>query len=390
MEVQEAPSPGDIFWRNVGMKPSKRRLGRLYSIAASATLCFFWSIPTAFVASLTSVSTLKEEMPKLGDMLEEYPWTEEVLFQLAPMVLLFLNEVLLPEFLKVFATWEGHVSAALVEASLFLKLSAFMIIQTFFVSAISGSIYSELTNMLKNPEKIINLLSTSLPSQSAFFIQLMFAATFLLQAIELLRLYPLGCALVRRFVGPNATAKERKKPWAYIFTLEEPPEFWHAETFAQIQILYVMVLLVYAVIAPFTACAVLFCFLLLEAGYRYQFIHNYPKAFDTGGQLWHTFVQFVLASLVIAELTLAGLLALKQNRFAGPAMIPIIVITVLFILYINGRHAHVMKFLPTRDCVEFDQKNAEDGLTDFSFCKGEYLQPSLKKYRDDPEYEYDD
>ena len=227
MEVQEAPTPGDVFWRNVGMKPRKRRLGRLYSIGASACLCFFWSIPTAFIASLTSVSTIKEQVPKLGAVIDKHPWFEDVLFQLAPMLLLFLNEVLLPEFLKVFATWEGHVSSAVVEGSLFLKLSAFMIIQTFFVSAISGSIWAELTNMIKNPEKIIDLLSTSLPSQSAYFMQIMFAATFLIQAVELLRLYPLACALIRRFVGPNATEKERRKTWLYIYTLEEPPEFWY-------------------------------------------------------------------------------------------------------------------------------------------------------------------
>lgn len=389
MEVQEAPSAGDVFWRNVGMKPRKRRLGRLYSTGASAFLCIWWSIPTAFIASLTSVSTIKEQVPKLGALVDEYPWFEEVLFQLAPMLLLFLNEVILPEFLKVFATWEGHVSSAVVEGSLFLKLSAFMIIQTFFVSAISGSIWAELTNMIKNPEKIIDLLSTSLPSQSAYFMQIMFAATFLIQAVELLRLYPLVCALVRKCVGPNATEKERKKTWLYIYTLEEPPEFWHAETFAQIQILYVMVLLVYAVIAPFTACALLFCFLLLEAGYRYQFIHNYPRAFDTGGKLWLTFVQFVLASLLIAEFTLAGLLALKQSKYAGPAIGPLIVVTVLFILYINSKNSQVMKFLPTKDCIRKDQERARDDLNDIS-CKDEYLQPSLKKYREYPEYEESD
>ena len=163
-------------------------------------------------------------------------------------------------------------------------------VQTFFVSAISGSITAEISNILDNPENIIDLLANSLPAQSSYFIQIIFAATFLLQAIELLRVYPLACALIRRFVGPNATTKERRKQWMYIYTLEDPPEFWHAETFAQIQILYVMVLLVYAVIAPFTACALLLCFLLLEGGYRFQFIHNYPKAFDTGGKLWHTFV----------------------------------------------------------------------------------------------------
>lgn len=178
MEVQEAPQPGDIFWRNVGMEPSKRRLGRLYSVAASAFLCFFWSIPTAFVASLTSVSSLKEELPRIGDIVDKYPWFEEVLFQLAPMLLLFLNEVLLPEILKIFATWEGHISSVVLEASLFIKLSAFMIIQTFFVSALSGSIYAELTNMIKSPERMIDLLSSSLPSQSAYFMQVRTVSTF--------------------------------------------------------------------------------------------------------------------------------------------------------------------------------------------------------------------
>ena len=390
MEVQEAPAPGDIFWRNVGMQPRKRNLGRLYSFAATVVLCFFWTIPTSFIASLTSVSSVKEELPKLGNMLEEQPWLEGLFLQLAPLLLLFLNEVLLPEILKFFATWEGHVSAAVLEASLFLKLSAFMIIQTFFVSAISGSLMDEISNLLKNPEEIINLLATSLPSQSSYFIQIMFAATFLLQGIEMLRIYPLGCALLRRFVGPNATKKESRKAWMYIFTLEDPPPFWMAETFAQVQILFIVVLLVYAPIAPFTACALLFCFFLMEAGYRFQFYHNYPRAYDTGGKLFYTFFQYVLASLLIAEFTLVGLLALKQSKYAGPAIFPLIIVTILYILYINNRYLRVLKVLPSRQCIEIDHANAKAGRTDFSFCHDEFLQPSLKRYTLVPEYEEDE
>lgn len=97
----------------------------------------------------------------------------------------------------------------------------------------------------------------------------------------------------------------------------------------------------------------------------------------------------MLASLLVAQFTLVGLLALKQSTFAGPAIGPLIVLTVLFILFINSKHSHVMRFLPTRDCVEIDQANAKAGNTDFSFCKGEYLQPSLSRHRNDPEYEED-
>lgn len=70
-------------------------------------------------------------------------------------------------------TFEGLVSGALLEASLFQKLSAFMIIQTFFVSALSGSILSELSALLENPQPqvLFDLLAKSLPAQSTFFIQ---------------------------------------------------------------------------------------------------------------------------------------------------------------------------------------------------------------------------
>jgi len=78
----------------------------------------------------------------------------------------------------------------MLEASLFLKLGCFMvrvkknqrlsassslihvsaihlfqIIQTFFVSAISGSVSAQITNMLSQPTQIIDLLAHSLPAQ---------------------------------------------------------------------------------------------------------------------------------------------------------------------------------------------------------------------------------
>jgi hypothetical protein len=51
--VEPAPPPDEIFWRNVGLPVRARKTGRLLSLAATITLCFFWSIPIAFVSSLT-------------------------------------------------------------------------------------------------------------------------------------------------------------------------------------------------------------------------------------------------------------------------------------------------------------------------------------------------
>ena len=81
-------------------------------------------------------------------------------------VLLQANSSLSPLTVnRFFAAWEGHVSSSMLEASLFLKLGCFMIIQTFFVSAISGSISAEITNIMEQPSLVIDLLANSLPAQ---------------------------------------------------------------------------------------------------------------------------------------------------------------------------------------------------------------------------------
>jgi len=205
--------------------------------------------------------------------------------------------------------------------------------------------------------------------------------------MESLRIYPLSLAFIRRFVGPNLTKMERRRTWCYISSLEDPPLFWHAETFAQM-ILYYIVFFVYATIAPITSFFILFCFVLMDSGYRYQFFHNYPRASETGGRLWRYFVEFILASMLIAQLTLVGLLVLKKSFYAVPAMTPLIAITVLFIIFVSREFHRVMTFLPTRDCSYADHNLRTSGGS-IAFLRDAYLQPALKQPTLEPEYEED-
>jgi hypothetical protein len=257
-----------------------------------------------------------------------------------------------------------------------------------FLHALYGMIVhaAEISNMIKNPGSVIELLANSLPAQSSYFIQILMATTFLVQSMNFLRVYPLGVAFLRHYVGPSLTKKERNRTWGGINSLEDPPQFRLAKTFAQI-VLYFMVLFVYAPIAPATTFVLFFCFILIESGYRYQFIHNYPRPFDTGGKLWLVFIQFTLASMLISQLTLIGLLALKESFFAGPAIVPLTAITILFVIFINRKLVLVTKHLPTRDCLIIDRIHTENGVDDNFFTRGKYLQPALRAVRVEPDYE---
>jgi hypothetical protein len=245
---------------------------------------------------------------------------------------------------------------------------------------------AEISNIIKNPGSVIDLLANSLPAQSSYFMQILLATTFLVQSMDFLRVYPLGVAFFRHFIGPNLTKNERSRTWGGINSLEDPPKFRLAKTFAQI-VLYFMVLFVYAPIAPVTTFALFFCFILLESGYRYQFIHNYPRPFDTGGKLWLVFIEFTLASMLISQLTLIGLLALKESVFAGPAIAPLTAITILFVIFIKRKLVLVTKHLPTRDCLIIDRINTESSFVDDLFARDKYLQPALRAARVEPDFD---
>jgi calcium permeable stress-gated cation channel len=300
MLVEDAPAPNQIYWPNIGLPPSSRRTGTIVSLAATATLCLFWSIPVAFISSLTEVNSLKETLPRLGDLMEQMPALELIFATMAPLLLLGLNEGILPTILKYFSTWEGHISSPRLEASLFKKLGAFAIIQTFFVSTVSGSITSELANMVDNPGEIVQFLGTSLPAQSSYFIQIVFVFTFFVQGLELLRVVPLSYALVRRYVGPRLTEKERSRSWHFVHSLEDPPPFHLADNFAQIVLFYV-VFFVYSSTSPITCVFLFGCFLIVECGYRYHIIHNFKADADSGGRLFEGFVNFLMSSVVIGQ-----------------------------------------------------------------------------------------
>jgi hypothetical protein len=194
--------------------------------------------------------------------------------------------------------------------------------------------------------------------------------------LELLRVLPLGMAFVRRFVGPNLTAKERSKAFLWLASLEDPWDFQMAEVFGS-NILYFMVFWVYCTIAPLTCFFLAFCYLILASGYRHQFIYNYPKDPDSGGKMWNSFIHFCLIGMLIAQFTLVGMLTLKKATVAVPFIFPLIAVTILFNFYIGIMHFYVTNHLPTRECIKLDRKNFKTGWSNVSFSES-YLQPALK------------
>jgi hypothetical protein len=120
-------------WKNVGKSNKIKHIGELMSFVLTVVLCIFWTIPVAFVSSLSNVENLTDLMPFLKEPVEKYAWFSTVLALLAPLLLVIFTS-LLPKILLMFVKLECLIEVETMHhPSLFSKLATFTILQTFFI-----------------------------------------------------------------------------------------------------------------------------------------------------------------------------------------------------------------------------------------------------------------
>ena len=386
MVAQNAPRPDLVNWGNIGITNHTKQIGELISLALSGALCIFWTIPVAFVSSFSNVEGLVQIFPFLQEPIDKYPWFSNLMAQLAPLILVCFISIL-PYILLFFVTFEKPIEVASMQhPSLLSKLAAFTIIQTFFISTISGSLFESIQDIIDNPTSAVQILATTLPAQSAYFIQLIIVQNLLALGIELLRISPIAQewlgTLVKKIFGYNLTEKERNTSFLGIRDIADPLEYYFGRELGMKTMLIMMVLYVYGCMSPITAYFTLAIFLLIAMGFRNQFIYVYPIANDSGGKLWLNFTRISITCMILAEIILCAVLFLKGGVVSGPLMIPLIVITILFDLYFKKRHYMVTNFLPLGDCAAKDKEN--EGMT-YEWLEDAYLQPAMAKRLDYPD-----
>ncbi len=121
----------------------------------------------------------------------------------------------------------------------------------------------------------------------------------------------------------------------------------------------------------------LLAFFVLSLTYRHQLIYTYSAKNDQGGVLWPRMINLLILCIFISECTLLGILTLKKGVLAAPLLIPLIVGTYVFVLYIRQQHFRIAEFVPSTICKRTDTTNKGD--FDISFLQNQYLQPSLRE-----------
>ncbi|RHY02054.1 hypothetical protein DYB25_011931, partial [Aphanomyces astaci] len=252
MQIQEAPPAQDIVWANVGTYTYEQRdVFALVAIAATAALILFWT---------------------------------SLLQQLSPLGLVVMNS-LAPLLLRVVACTEGHASHNAIEASVFSKVVAFQLVQTFFVASVAGSlsaIADKIQLIVQEPLQVIPMLGRSIPGQSTLFVSFILVQTGLGLVLQLLRVVPIVSGGVYWLFSPNLTRREQSAPWWGLTPATVSTRFDFTTTLAQLFLVFVLVL-TFAPLAPVVSVAGGIFFVVADTVYRRQLLCVYvPTTHSTG------------------------------------------------------------------------------------------------------------
>lgn len=345
--------PDDIVWINLRLFWWERMVRRTGAAAAITALVIFWSIPVAFVGSISNIRSLTQKLPWLGFLDRMPEWISGIVSGFLPSILLSVLMALLPIFLRLMAKVSGAPSATHVEYYVQNAYFAFQVIQVFLVTTVSSGAAAVIQGIIDKPSSAMSLLAANLPKASNFYISYFLLQGFTIAGGALLQVTTLVLFHVLSFLLDNTPRKKWRRlniigstSWGTVF-----PVYTNLAVIA----------ITYSIISPML---LIFSGLAFGAVYL-AYLHNllfvvspsegrgvyYPRA------IFQTFV-----GLYIGEVCLLGLFVVAKSW--GPVVLQVILLLVTIYVHKNLRSAFdpLLMSLP----LNLLRENASSDPTDLS------------------------
>ena len=162
--------PEEVVWSSLSIPWWQRVIRRYAVLAFIIALVVFWAIPVAFVSSIAQVQQLRQKWTWLS-FLDKMPNVlMGIITGLLPSILLSVLMSLVPVIMRLCARIAGEPSLSRVELFTQAAYFFFQLVQVFLVTTISGAVFSSIGDIAKDPTKAFEMLSTSLPKASNFYI----------------------------------------------------------------------------------------------------------------------------------------------------------------------------------------------------------------------------
>ncbi|XP_009784323.1 hyperosmolality-gated Ca2+ permeable channel 1.8-like [Nicotiana tabacum] len=370
-----APEPRDVYWNNLSISFFSLSLRKLLISVAVFALVFFYMIPITFVQSLANLEGLEKVAPFLRPLIE-WKIIKSFLQGFLPGLALKVFLLVLPAILMFMSKIEGHVALSVLERRTAAKYYYFMLVNVFLGSIVAGTAFQQLHAFLhQSATQIPRNIGVSIPMKATFFITYIMVDGWAGIAGEILRLKPLVIFHLKNMFLVK-TERDMEKAM-------DPGSVDFPETLPSLQ-LYFLLGIVYAVVTPILLPFILVFFAFAHLVYRHQVINVYNQRYESAAAFWPHVHARIIASLVISQLLLMGLLSTKKAAKSTPFLVVLPLLTLAFHKYCKSRFEPAFRKYPVEEAMEKDLQNrsSESDANLKAYLADAYLHPIFRSFEE--------
>lgn len=384
-----APPPVDVVWKNTYLSRNSRMVRSWTIMIVIGFLTIFWAALLVPLAGLLSIEVIDKIFPGLADILEAHNIARSLVSSGLPTLAFSLLAIGVSYLYDWLANQQGMTSQGDVELSVISKNFFFVFFNLFIVFTLFGTastffeFWQDFKEIIRDTGLIANTIAKSLESLSPFYTNLI-----VLQGLGLFpfRLLEFGTvALYPFYLISAATPRDYAE-------LAAPPVFSYGFFLPQSMLIFV-VCTVYSVL-PASWTIILFGLLYFVIGqfiYKYQLLYAMEHRQQSTGRAWPMICNRIILGLVLFQIAMTGILALKSAFTASLFLVPLIIATIWFTVYFQRTYFPLMWFialrsidkpppppLPTPPQSSWDRDTDQGRVIDDSDATGlRYVNPNL-------------
>ncbi len=324
--VGSANKPSDIVWENVSKPRSQtaRVCLSIWKTAALGMIYVFWSIPVAFVNAFSNLNTLADEYHFLAFLNRMPAFWKDIFTGFVPSVLLVVLMLVLRPILIYLIKMTGLSSKSTIEMEFARTYYRFLLIDVFFITLISTSIYTTLQDIIENPKHIFPLLGNAIPAVAIIEIEYIIVQTFLVEAEQIVRIWKVLTTTL--FTATSTTDFEKQQA-------TKPEKFLYGYNIAFAGLIF-SISMCYSCIAPLILPFAVCYYAINYVVNKYKLVYVHTLDFETHGLFWPTAVRSLFIGMITAQLALMGVIGLKYGYYQQTILFPLPILSYLLSDYL--------------------------------------------------------
>lgn len=341
--TKPAPAPSDVVWSNTYSSRLRRHVQSWATTIFVIVLSIIWLVPVAFLASILSMCTISKVFPEFAKSLKKHEVIKALVQTGLPTSVVSLLNIAVPYLYDYISYYQGMRSRSDIALSVVSKVFFFTFFNIFLVFTVFGTVSSiipVLREGLRDTTSIASTLATKIQNLSVFylnFIMLQGLGLFPFRLLEFgsVALYPIS----RMFAKTPRDHAE----------LVEPPVFNYAFYLPTALLVFILCLVYSAMPGGFLVLLLGFIYFLLgHFTYKYQLLYAMEQPQHATGGAWRIICYRVVLGLVVFQLTMSGVLALRKAFIEATLLIPLLVATLWYGYYFRLRFEPLTRFISLR------------------------------------------